>query len=111
MTYAMLTSPAAGKTPHPYRQDWVRGGRRPWYPMRTAGTATRTATRSCTAFIEIRTLAAMTHACVEIARTMRPDASFVLESSSPTAFGRTLRHPYRPPCIVIEARKARDRVT
>ena len=120
----------------------------------------------------------MTRACAEIARTLRPDAPFVLESSSPTAFGHTFRNfsyphagPLRsgettpcivttpggqfviedtywteddyvdaveqvglavitidyprphdpaawstdeasiPPCIVIEARKARDRVT
>ena len=40
----------------------------------------------------IRTLAAMTRACAEIARTLRPDAPFVLESSSPTAFGHTFRN-------------------
>jgi hypothetical protein len=133
---------------------------------------------SMNVFIEIRTLAAMTRACAEIARTLRPDAPFVLESSSPMAFGHTFRNfsyphagplrsgettPYIvtapggqfviedtywteddyvdtveqadlavitidyprphdpaawstdeasiPPCIVIEARKARDRVT
>ena len=133
---------------------------------------------SMSVFMEIRTLAAMTRACAEIARTLRPDAPFVLESSSPMAFGHTFRNysyphpgPLRsgettpcivttpggrfviedtywteddyvdaveqaglavitidyprprdpaawstdeasiPPCIVIEARKARDRVT
>ena len=42
-------------------------------------------------FIEIRTLGAMTRACAEIARTLRPGAPFVLESSSPMAFGHTFR--------------------
>jgi len=66
---------------------------------------------SMNVFIEIRTLAAMTRACAEIARTLRPDAPFVLESSSPTAFGHTFRNfsyphagPLRSgattPCIV-----------
>jgi SAM-dependent methyltransferase len=66
---------------------------------------------SMNVFIEIRTLAAMTGACAEIARTLRPDAPFVLESSSPMAFGHTFRNfsyphagPLRSgettPCIV-----------
>ena len=42
---------------------------------------------SMNVFIEIRTLGAMTRACAEIARTLRRDAPFVLESSSPMAFG------------------------
>ncbi len=46
---------------------------------------------SMNVFIEIRTLAAMTGACAEIARTLRPGAAFVLESSSPMAFGHTFR--------------------
>jgi SAM-dependent methyltransferase len=46
---------------------------------------------SMNVFIEIRTLGAMTRACAEIARTMRPGAPFVLESSSPMAFGHTFR--------------------
>ena len=55
---------------------------------------------SMNVFIEIRTLDAMTHACAEIARTMRPGAAFVLESSSPQAFGHTFRsfsYPYTGP--------------
>jgi SAM-dependent methyltransferase len=66
---------------------------------------------SLNVFIEIRTLGAMTRACAEIARTLRPGAPFVLESSSPMAFGRTFRNfsyphagPLRSgettPCIV-----------
>ncbi len=66
---------------------------------------------SMNVFIEIRTLGAMTRACAEIARTLRPDAPFVLESSSPMAFGHTFRNfsyphagPLRSgettPCIV-----------
>ena len=46
---------------------------------------------SMNVFIEIRTLSAMAHACAEIARTLRPGAAFVLESSSPMAFGHTFR--------------------
>jgi hypothetical protein len=46
---------------------------------------------SMNVFMEIRTRAAMTRACTEIARTLRPDAPFVLESSSPMAFGHTFR--------------------
>jgi SAM-dependent methyltransferase len=55
---------------------------------------------SMNVFIEIRTLEAMTRSCAEIARTMRPGASFVLESSSPMAFGHTFRsysYPYAGP--------------
>jgi hypothetical protein len=66
---------------------------------------------SMSVFIEIRTRAAMTRACAEIARTLRPDAPLVLESSSPMAFGHTFRnysYPYpgrlrsgeTTPCIV-----------
>ena len=66
---------------------------------------------SMNVFIEIRTRVAMTRACAEIARTLRPDAPFVLESSSPIAFGRTFRSYSYPhagplrsgettPCIV-----------
>jgi SAM-dependent methyltransferase len=46
---------------------------------------------SMNVFIEIRTLDAMTRACAEIARTLRPGAAFILESSSPMAFGHTFR--------------------
>ena len=56
---------------------------------------------SMNVFIEIRTLAAMTGACAEIARTLRPDAPFVLESSCPMAFGYTFRnfsYPQPGPC-------------
>jgi len=55
---------------------------------------------SMNVFIEIRTPAAMAHACAEIARTLRPGAPFVLESSSPMAFGHTFRsfgYPYAGP--------------
>jgi SAM-dependent methyltransferase len=66
---------------------------------------------SMNVFIEIRTLGAMTRACAEIARTLRPGAPFVLESSSPMAFGHTFRSYSYPhagplrsgettPCIV-----------
>ena len=67
---------------------------------------------SMNVFIEIRTLGEMIRACVEIARTLRSDAPFVLESSNPMAFGRTFRSYSYPhagplqsgqttPCIVI----------
>jgi SAM-dependent methyltransferase len=46
---------------------------------------------SMNVFIEIRTPGAMTRACAEIARTLRTGAAFVLESSSPMAFGHTFR--------------------
>ena len=55
---------------------------------------------SMNVFIEIRTPGAMARACAEIARTLRPDAPFVLESSSPMAFGHTFRsfsYPYTGP--------------
>jgi hypothetical protein len=66
---------------------------------------------SLNVFIEIRTLGAMTRACAEIARILRPGASFALESSSPMAFGHTFRSYSYPhagpsrsgettPCIV-----------
>jgi hypothetical protein len=42
-------------------------------------------------FIEIRTPDAMAGACAEIARILRPSALFILESSSPMAFGHTFR--------------------
>jgi SAM-dependent methyltransferase len=51
-------------------------------------------------FLEIRTRGAMTRACAEIARTLRSHAPFVLESSSPMAFGHTFRsfsYPYAAP--------------
>ena len=60
---------------------------------------------SMSVFMEIRTLAAMTRACAEIARTLRPDAPFVLESSSPMAFGHTFRnYSYPPPRTPAERR-------
>jgi len=66
---------------------------------------------SMNVFIEIRTPAAMRRTCAEIARTLRPDAPFVLESSNPLAFGHTFRSYSYPhpgplqsgdttPCIV-----------
>ena len=62
-------------------------------------------------FIEIPALGTMTRACAEIARTLRPDGPFILESPSPMAFGHTFRNfsypqagPLRSgettPCIV-----------
>jgi SAM-dependent methyltransferase len=70
---------------------------------------------SMSVFIEIRTRGAMTRACAEIARILRAGAAFVLESSSPMAFGHTFRSfsyphagPLRSgdttPCIVIAPR-------
>jgi SAM-dependent methyltransferase len=47
---------------------------------------------SMNVFIEIRTLGAMTRTCAEIARALRRGAPFVLESSSPMAFGHTFRN-------------------
>jgi len=47
---------------------------------------------SMNVFIEIRTPGAMTHACTEIARTLRPGAPFILQSASPMAFGHTFRN-------------------
>jgi SAM-dependent methyltransferase len=66
---------------------------------------------SMNVFIEIRTLGEMTRACAQIARVLRRDAPFVLESSSPMAFGHTFRSYSYPhagplrsgettPCIV-----------
>jgi SAM-dependent methyltransferase len=66
---------------------------------------------SMNAFIEIRTVDAMTRTCAEIARTLRPCALFVLQSANPMAFGHTFRNfsyphagPLRSgettPCIV-----------
>ena len=52
---------------------------------------------SMNVFIEIRTLAAMTGACAEIARTLRLMPPFVLESSSPMASGYTFRNFSYPP--------------
>jgi ubiquinone/menaquinone biosynthesis C-methylase UbiE len=66
---------------------------------------------SMSVFIEIRSLGAMTRACAEIARILRPGAPFILESSSPMAFGHIFRSYSYPhagplrsgettPCIV-----------
>lgn len=51
---------------------------------------------SVNVFIEIRTPGEMRRACGEIARTLRPGTPFILESSSPAAFGHTFRS-YRYP--------------
>jgi SAM-dependent methyltransferase len=67
---------------------------------------------SMNVFIEIRTPGAMRRACAQIARILRPDGPFILESSSPMAFGHAFRNfsyphagPLRSgettPCIVI----------
>lgn len=55
---------------------------------------------SMSVFIEMRTPGQMAHACGEIARTLRPGRPFVLESTSPAAFGHTFRsyrYPYTGP--------------
>lgn len=46
---------------------------------------------SLNVFVEIRTPGEMRRACAEIARTLRPGGPFILESSSPMAFGHTFR--------------------
>jgi glyoxylase-like metal-dependent hydrolase (beta-lactamase superfamily II)/SAM-dependent methyltransferase len=46
---------------------------------------------SLNVFVEIRTLGEMTGICIEIARTLRPRSLFIMESSSPMAFGHTFR--------------------
>jgi len=46
---------------------------------------------SLNVFIEIRTLAEMTRICGEVAMVLRPTSSFIVESSSPMAFGHTFR--------------------
>jgi SAM-dependent methyltransferase len=52
---------------------------------------------SMNVFIEIRTPDALRRACTQIARTLRQGAPFILEASSPMAFGHTFRsysYPY-----------------
>ena len=59
---------------------------------------------SMNVFIENRTLGAMMCACAEIARTLRPDAPFILESASPMTFGHTFRnfsYPNAGPCEAV----------
>ena len=51
---------------------------------------------SLNVFIEMRTLAEMGGACREVARTLRPGRPFIVESTSPLAFGHTFRS-YRYP--------------
>jgi SAM-dependent methyltransferase len=51
---------------------------------------------SLNVFIELRTLAEMGRACREVARTLRPGSPFIVESTSPLAFGHTFRS-YRYP--------------
>src|SRR5262249_14493441 len=46
---------------------------------------------SVNVFVEIRTPAEMRRICREIARVLKPGAPFVLESSSPAAFGHAFR--------------------
>jgi SAM-dependent methyltransferase len=46
---------------------------------------------SLNVFIEMRTPSEMRRACREIARTLRPGRPFVLESTSPAAFGHIFR--------------------
>ena len=55
---------------------------------------------SLNVFIEIRTPGEMRSACAEIARTLRPGSPFILESTSPMAFGHTFRsysYPFTGP--------------
>jgi len=51
---------------------------------------------SLNVFIEMRTLAEMERVCREVARTLRPASPFIVESTSPLAFGHTFRS-YRYP--------------
>ncbi len=51
---------------------------------------------SLSVFIELRTLAEMGRECREVARTLRPGGAFIVESTSPLAFGHTFRS-YRYP--------------
>lgn len=51
---------------------------------------------SLNVFVEIRTLAEMRGICREVARTLRPGSPFIVESTSPLAFGHTFRS-YRYP--------------
>lgn len=44
---------------------------------------------SLNVFIEIRTRGQMRRICAEVARVLRPGGSFIVESSSPMAFGHT----------------------
>jgi SAM-dependent methyltransferase len=46
---------------------------------------------SLNVFIEMRTLAEMERACREVARTLRPGSPFIVESTSPLAFGHAFR--------------------
>lgn len=66
---------------------------------------------SLNVFVEIRTLREMSDICADITRTLRPSGTFILDSSSPMAFGHTFRsYSYpstghlesgdRTPCIV-----------
>jgi len=66
---------------------------------------------SLNVFVEIRTRAEMSRICREVARTLRPGGPFIVESTSPMAFGHTFRSYSYPvsgelrsgqvtPCIV-----------
>ena len=46
---------------------------------------------SLTVFVEIRTMAAMSEACSEVARVLRHGSPFIVMSVSPMAFGHTFR--------------------
>jgi SAM-dependent methyltransferase len=46
---------------------------------------------SLTVFVEIRTMAAMSKVCSEVARVLRHGSPFIVMSVSPMAFGRTFR--------------------
>jgi SAM-dependent methyltransferase len=69
---------------------------------------------SLNVFVEIRTMREMISICTEIARTLRPGGTFIIDSSSPMAFGHTFRSYSYPstehlesgdstPCIVTTA--------
>lgn len=53
---------------------------------------------SLNVFTEIRTLAEMAGICRQVARTLRPGSSFIVESTSPLAFGHTFRSYRYPVC-------------
>jgi len=62
---------------------------------------------SLNVFIEIRTLAEMSGICREVARTLRPGGPFVVESTSPLAFG----HSFRSYCYPVSGELRSGEVT
>ncbi len=51
----------------------------------------------------MRTLAEMRRACREVARTLRPGSPFIVESTSPLAFGHTFRSYRYPVCSELRS--------